>query len=133
MINCTLMYSINQDEIMRFIQAKVRWPLIVNPGRQTGKTTTACAIAHKCYVNTGLPALFVAPNRNEWRRLEEQWKPFKEAIKFTTLPNLRNALAGIRYSVIIFDEPGLANSYASKVAAEVAFEKDAPVIIFGVA
>lgn len=134
MIITTNMYSIDQDEIMRFIKADVRWPLIISPGRGKGKTNTALEIAMRCYWGTGLPALFVAPNRHEWRRLKEKCSEFnkqEKLIKFTTMANLRNTLIGVRYSIVIFDEPWGSQGFSAPVAANISKDKDVPVIIFG--
>lgn len=132
MIMTTEMHSINLEEIMRFINADLRWPLIVDPGRQSGKTEAALQIASICANNKCLPALYVTPNRNECRRLEHKWKSDNSEdrnVIFTTYSNLEKNLWGRRFSAVIFDEPGMP--WSAALAAKISREKNCPIVIFG--
>lgn len=106
---------INVEELLDFLERKYRWPMHVDPGRESGKTETAIktALQHACKV--GMPALYVAPNRSALRQLELKWKPFisKRTLELTSYANLDEFIMGRRYSCVIFDEPGLVYSYGA--------------------
>lgn len=135
MIMTTQMSSINLEEIMKFIEADLRWPLVVDPGRRTGKTEAALQIASRCANNKCLPALYVAPNRTECRRLEQRCKsdsPENKKVIFITYSNLEKNLRGRLFSIIIFDEPGIPIRYgAASLVARIIREKGCPAVIFG--
>uniref|UniRef100_A0AAU8EEP7 Uncharacterized protein n=1 Tax=Klebsiella phage vB_Kpn2-P1 TaxID=3230848 RepID=A0AAU8EEP7_9VIRU len=123
---------IDRNQLFRFLELDLRWPLSVNPGRATGKTFEAINTAYEFAVFKGIQAVYVASGVREMARLEKKYNELQPHIKITTYSMLETYRTGRRFSCVMFDEPSLAikhgvNGYVSRVARE----NQCPVIIFG--
>lgn len=123
---------IDRNQLFRFLELDLHWPLSVNPGRATGKTFEAINTAYEFAVFKGIQAVYVASGVREMARLEKKYNELQPHVKITTYSMLETYRIGRRFSCIMFDEPSLAikhgvNAYVSRIARE----NQCPVIIFG--
>lgn len=124
--------NIDRNQLFRFLELDIRWPLAVNPGRASGKTFEAINAAYAFAVSKNLQAVYVAPGTREMERLERKYQELQPYVKFTTYSMLENYRIGRRFSCIMFDEPSLAIKHgANGYVARIARENQCPVIIFG--
>lgn len=123
---------IDRNNLFKFLELDLRWPLAVSPGRGSGKTFEAINTAYTFAIYKDLQAVYVAPATREMERLEKKYHELQPYIKFTTYGMLEHYRIGRRFSCIMFDEPSFAikhgiNGYIARIARE----NQCPVIIFG--
>ena len=123
---------IDRNQLLRFLELDLRWPMAVNPGRACGKTFEAINTAYEFAAHKGLQALYVAPNTRELERLEKKYRDLQPYVKFTTYGLLETYRIGRKFSCIMFDEPGLVIRHGVHAyVASISRENQCPVIIFG--
>lgn len=106
---------INTEELLKFLEQRFTWPLHVDPGRASGKTTAAIEIALRYSCGIGMPSLMVMPNRRAFREAERKWEYAIKAgtLSLTTYDGLETFVMGRRFACILFDEPSLHFKYGA--------------------